>query len=81
MQRAHKRTTLRMVCCACGERSRPVAPRSPAAPALTALEELHREGWAYRLGFHSMLTGDYAPLCPRCVAGARAAAPAPAPAG
>lgn len=55
-------------CCKCKAKSRPVDPPSPAAPVLTALEVLHKEsGWAYQVGFFSMLSGEHYPLCPACV--------------
>lgn len=70
-----KRTKIKITCTGCGTKSRPVLPRSPAAPVLTALEELHEEsGWAYQVGFFAMLTGEHYPLCPVC-----AKAPAPHP--
>jgi hypothetical protein len=37
---------------------------SPAAPMLTALETLEKQGWSYQIGFFSMLTGDHAQRCP-----------------
>lgn len=64
-------------CCKCKVKSRPVDPPSPAAPVLTALEVLHKEsGWAYTVGFFSMLSGEHYPLCPTC-----ALAPDPAQLG
>jgi hypothetical protein len=62
---------IRVACCECGEKSRLVLPRSPAAPVLTALEQLEKEGWAYQIGFFAMLTGDHRPVCPQCNGGAR----------
>jgi hypothetical protein len=55
-----------ITCHACGTKSQPVTPRSPAAPILTALEALKPLGWAYQIGFFPMLTGDHSPLCPAC---------------
>lgn len=61
-----------ITCCECGHKSRPVDPPSPAAPELTALEVLHKEsGWAYQVGFFSMMSGNYSPLCPDCVRAAK----------
>lgn len=62
--------TVVVTCCSCGKKSQPVKPSSPAAPMLTALEYLHeKEGWAYQIGFFTMLTGDHRPLCPACAKG------------
>lgn len=69
-----KAKTVTVKCCACGKKSRPIVPRSPAAPTLTALEVLHAEdGWAYQIGFFAMMTGDHSPLCPDCVKKAKKA--------
>lgn len=58
---------IRLVCEACGVKSKPVIPTSPAAPVLTALEILHEEeGWSYQIGFFTMLTGDHHPRCKEC---------------
>lgn len=55
-----------VTCCNCGATASAPAS-SPAAPMLTALEALAKEGWAYQIGFSTMLTGDHRPLCPKCV--------------
>lgn len=60
-----------VACSSCGAKSDPVVPTSPAAPVLTALEQLKPLGWAYQIGFFSMMTGDYVPLCPKCAASAK----------
>lgn len=49
--------------CAATEMARPT---SPAAPMLTALEQLKPNDWSYQIGFFTMLTGDHHPRCPAC---------------
>lgn len=61
-----ERTKVQIRCTNCGAKSRSVLPRSPAAPTLTALEELASEGWAYQIGYFAMVTGEYYPICPEC---------------
>lgn len=43
-----------------------MAKCSPAAPKLSALEELEPKGWSFCVGFFSMLTGDHRERCPEC---------------
>jgi hypothetical protein len=63
--RTKKKATVRVTCKVCGV-SVDAPFTSPAAPMLTALEGLESKGWAYEVGFFSMLTGDHNPRCPEC---------------
>lgn len=60
--------TEELTCSRCGLKARYMAT-SPAAAKLSALEEAEKDGWSYRVGFFSMMTGDYHELCPRCTKG------------
>lgn len=53
-------------CSRCG-RAEKFPATSPAAPMLSALEFAETKGWAYQVGFFSMLTGDHNPVCPECM--------------
>jgi hypothetical protein len=62
MKGKQKGITLR--CVACNVESPRVVPDSPAAPILTACEQLHdNHGWSYQIGFETMLTGDHQQRC------------------
>jgi hypothetical protein len=58
-----------LVCEKCGERSKTYPAPSPAAPELSACELAEKDGWAYDIGFFSMLLGHQT-LCPKCARGA-----------
>jgi len=58
----------RLVCDRCGVRSKPYVGCSPAAPDLTACERAEADGWAFDIGFFSMLVG-HTVLCPDCKKG------------
>jgi hypothetical protein len=58
----------RLVCDRCSVRSAIYVGDSPAAPDLTACERAEVDGWAYDIGFFSMLVG-HTVLCPACKKG------------
>lgn len=58
--------TIKVKCISCGRETGVAVHRRQAAPMLVALEHLEPDGWSYRLGFFSMMTGDYYPRCPSC---------------
>ena len=60
-----------LVCDECGKRSPVYAGNSPAAPDLSACELAEPDGWAFDVGFFSMMLG-HTVFCPACVKRMRA---------
>ena len=54
-----------LACECCGKKERFPAS-SPAALVLTASEASKKVGWSFKVGFYTMLTGDYHNRCPDC---------------
>lgn len=54
-----------LVCDKCGTRSDLIKTGTIAAADLDACEQMEGEGWAYDIGFYSMMLG-HTVLCPAC---------------